>query len=330
MSGLKVDVIIPALNAERWIYEAVKSTQEQTLAPARIIVVDDGSMDRTGEIVQSIASRDDRVSYIRIDQSGTSVARNTGILYSSSEFIAFLDADDIWLPRKLELQMEVFSKSKRSLGFVHSSYFLMNEEGRHIKKARVFSPKLRGDLFLPILHGYPVSGSASSVVARRESLDKAGYFDGRLSFAEDWDLWIRLARVDGVDFTPEPVVGIRAHRASKQRSADIHRKIVSFENRLLVYQKWERFVAQDFRLKDNLRRKAGVLALRSLMRNPMGLRDLHQRLLVSSNPLARSLFLIERDLWKMVFLSLLEITIGRLWSSVRSLLGLKKRGGPGD
>jgi len=69
MSGLKVDVIIPALNAERWIYEAVKSTQEQTLAPARIIVVDDGSMDRTGEIVQSIASRDDRVSYIRIDQS---------------------------------------------------------------------------------------------------------------------------------------------------------------------------------------------------------------------------------------------------------------------
>ena len=330
MPGLKVDVVIPAFNAERWIYEAVKSTQEQTLAPAKIIVVDDGSMDRTGEIVKSIALRDDRVSYIRIDQSGASVARNTGILHSSSEFIAFLDADDVWLPRKLELQMEVFSKSKRSLGFVHSAYFMMDRDGKPLKRARVFSPKLRGDLFLSILEGYPVSGSASSVVARRERLDEAGYFDERLFFGEDLDLWIRLARVDGVDFTPEPVVGIRTHRASLQRSADIDRKIVFFEQTLLIYQKWEQIIAQEPKLKERLRRKACELAFRSLMRNPYGVRVLYQRLLLSSNSLARSLFMRERELWKMAPAMFFERTFVRLWSGVKTLLGIKEEESRGD
>lgn len=100
-----VSVIIPAFNAERFLAEALDSAFSQTLLPWEVIVVNDGSTDATAEVAQRYGSR---ITYIEQANQGTGAARNAGIAKSTGEFISFLDSDDIWEPRKLELQTAAF------------------------------------------------------------------------------------------------------------------------------------------------------------------------------------------------------------------------------
>lgn len=311
MGGREIDAVIPVFNGEAYIAKALQSVQSQTLPVSRIIVADDGSTDGTVRAVEDLMRIDDRIICLRLPHAGVSAARNAGIAASSAPFIAFLDADDIWLPEKLERQMEAFERGGPETGFVHSSYFFIDAQDGRLSDRNVVPPRQRGDIFMPLLlEGYVLSGSASSVVVRRDVVDRAGHFDARLFHGEDWDLWIRLARISKADFTPEAVVGIRVHDRSAQRRPQADREIQFFNQQLLVYSKWEGLIGQDQRLRDNLRMRACNLAL-PLVRKPRQAQDFYVSLATSSNQIARSIFPSAIHFWSDMALGVLRVAWGR-------------------
>lgn len=241
----EIDVVVPVFNGERFVRRCLESILGQTHPPARIIVVDDGSTDCTREIVLQFCASDPRIQLVSQAHLGVSAARNRGVEASRAPLIAFIDSDDIWLPEKLSEQVAVFRHAGSDVGFVHSSYILIDETDE-IAPGLICHPRLRGDIFEPLLtEGYPLSGSASSVLVRRRVLDKAGPWDESLNFAEDLDLWLRLAAISRVDFTPKALVGIRVHSQSSQRRYRPRRELDFLVQRLCVYGKWIEAVASQ-------------------------------------------------------------------------------------
>lgn len=126
-----VSVITPVFNCSRFIGKSIESVQAQTHVDWELICVDDGSTDGSGEIVQSYAERDSRIRLIRLDvNSGAAVARNAGLESASGRYIAFLDSDDLWLPLKLEIQLDFMQKN--NVAFSFSAYARIDEENKVI------------------------------------------------------------------------------------------------------------------------------------------------------------------------------------------------------
>lgn len=316
-----IDVIIPVFNGEDYIEAAIQSVCRQTLPPERIIIVDDGSTDGTGALMARLAEQDARVLCLSRANAGVSAARNAGIAASSAPFIAFLDADDIWLPEKLERQMAAFERGGPETGFVHSSYFFIDAQDGRLSDRNVVPPKQRGDIFMPLLlEGYVLSGSASSVVVRRDVLDRAGHFDERLFHGEDWDLWIRLARISKVDFTPEAVVGIRVHDRSAQRRPAPERAIRFFRQHMLVYSKWEELTGGDRRFRKSLRQRA-VDAVLPVLRTPAEAAAFYHSLAADESALTRSIFRNALHFW----LEVGSAVLGILWRRMKRKAGLNER-----
>lgn len=320
MGGREIDAVIPVFNGETYIARALQSVQSQTLPVSRIIVADDGSTDGTVQTVEALMRTDARINCLKLPHAGVSAARNAGIAASSAPFIAFLDADDIWLPEKLERQMAAFERAGPEAGFVHSSYFFIDAQDRRLSDRNVVPPKQRGDIFMPLLLDcYVLSGSASSVIVRRNVLDEAGYFDERLFYGEDWDLWIRLAQIAKVDFTPEAVVGIRVHDQSAQRRPTLGRAVQFFWQQLLVYSKWEDLLAGHPRFKNSMRRRAVDAAL-TLIRTPLEARGFYYSLATSESRLARSIFRNQAHFWGELSTAATKV----LWSRAGRIFGLTK------
>ena len=186
-----VSVIIPTFNAARYITCAVDSALAQTYSPIEVIVVDDGSTDNTAQVLDPYKSSN--VRYIFQRNSGSvGAVRNRGIREARGEFLAFLDADDLWLPEKLEQQIPVLLSNPK-VGLVHSNFDYLDEEtGRMFAITRP-RHKLVGRCYTRLFFRNTIF--ASSVVLRRECLDDVGIFDEEIpSGVEDYDLWLRVAR----------------------------------------------------------------------------------------------------------------------------------------
>lgn len=230
-----VDVIIPVYNGQDFILEAIQSVEQQTHVPQAIIVVDDGSTDRTGEIVQGHVGRVP-ITYIKKPNGGLSSARNAGIRAISSQYVGFLDADDAWESSKLAKQLDVFARAPRpNLGVVYCGYTLIDAAGN---PARGFfhvaiDKNIRGWVFEHILPVNKVVSSASGALVTRECFTQAGGFDEHLAAAEDWDMWLRIAQTHEFDFVDEPLVKIRRHGSNMQNDAPR-----MFKNRMVFYDKW--------------------------------------------------------------------------------------------
>ena len=282
-----VDVVIPVRNGARYIAEAVQSALSQTLPPGRVIIVDDGSTDATTDILAGID--DERLDLISTSPRGVSHARNAGIALSAAPFIAFLDADDVWEPDKLERQMDVFSANP-SAGVVHCGYSLIDADGSSIEDGVVVPPQRRGNLFEPLLFDqYVLSGSSSSVIVRRKCLEVIGRFDEALFDGEDWDLWIRLARRYDYDYAPEPLVRIRVHAESAQRRSDpVRRREILFQH-VRIYEKWARSVRFPVRVKHR-HRLACCRHLRSMQVSLGNAKALHARLVSEAPDFTQALF----------------------------------------
>ena len=216
-----VDVIIPAFNEETLIGNALSSVLAQTLPARRIIVVDDGSGDRTVDRVQAMAADHDGVpvEIVRNDHAGVSAARNAGIMASRASHVALLDADDAWTPNKLELQMALWARGDDGLGVVYCDTLAMTADGT-TKPRRMSKTLLRGDLAGPMLDRCLIRGSCSAVVIRRSLFETAGLFDETLSSGEDWDMWIRLSRICTFDFVDQALV----HQRQPRGDAAAHRR----------------------------------------------------------------------------------------------------------
>ena len=122
----KVTIIIPAYNAAPFIERAINSVLSQTYTDYEIVIIDDGSTDNTKE---TLLKYQNRIKYIYQENQGVAIARNTAILNTSSEFLAFLDSDDEWLPKKLELQMRLM-KNNKDIDLVHTNDICISEQGK--------------------------------------------------------------------------------------------------------------------------------------------------------------------------------------------------------
>jgi glycosyltransferase involved in cell wall biosynthesis len=201
----EVSVIVPAYNASGTIAATVDSVLAQTFDDFELLVIDDGSTDDTAEIV---ARRDDpRINCVRTENGGVSVARNRGLDIARGTYVAFLDADDAWRPRKLERQRGALTDSLDA-GLCFAATEHADDELRPV--AMHAAPRRSDYTSALLLEGNIISGSASSVMARRSAIDRAGRFDPSLSLCADWDMWLRVSAVTGFLAVDEPLVLYRS------------------------------------------------------------------------------------------------------------------------
>ena len=184
-SPAAVDVVIPVRNGERFIEACLDSVRAQVLQPNAVIVVDDGSMDRTLLILTTYQQRWEKLQVIRSDPRGVSHARNLGLAACTAPYVAFLDSDDVWLPEKLKRQMSLLQESSPKVGFVHCALVQIDAFGKPLPNGRVYSPTKRGNVLQAMLSEFYHILGPSTVVARRELVLELGAFDETLTIGED-------------------------------------------------------------------------------------------------------------------------------------------------
>lgn len=197
-----VSVVIPAYNAAGFIARAIDSVLAQTYEWREILVVDDGSTDDT---IQTLATYGDVLRVIAQGNGGAGQARNQGVQASAGALIAFLDADDYWLPHKLARQVEML-ETNPTLGFCSTRARVETPDGRLIGSwaCPVVEQTVLHALFL---NPGAIAGSASGVMVRRDLFNQAGGFDEQLR-QEDTDLWFRLAAIAGYGYLDESLTVI--------------------------------------------------------------------------------------------------------------------------
>ena len=244
-----VSVVIPVFNGEGFVADAIASVLDQTLPPAQVIVVDDGSVDGTSGVLESFGGS---IEVVAQPNLGVARARNAGVDRATGHWVAFLDADDLWREDKLEAQLDLLGETGAKvvcsgIEVVDVSLRPLEVDAAQIERAIGLRDLLqRGNLV----------GSPSSVVCERSTLEAVGGFAPELSFAADWDLWTRLARIDPIVRIPLPLVRYRIHPDNMSRDAEL---IASDSERMFdrlasdqTYPDWVRRNIGHFRARQDL------------------------------------------------------------------------------
>lgn len=209
----RISAVITAFNSEQFIVDAINSVLNQSLTVDEIVVVDDGSNDRTADLVSKFS--DQGVRYVYQNNQGPSSARNRGIQETTGEFITFLDSDDLWLVNKNQSQVDFLSR--------YSDIYLVSglawwwdtqSDRRWLDTYTSRKPgQLRRDILVENFIGNP-----SMVMVRRAAFESVGFFNPILRWGEDWDLWIRIISRFDAAIIPEPVIVYRSHQANISHS----------------------------------------------------------------------------------------------------------------
>ncbi len=231
-----ISVIIPAYNTESFIAETLNSVLTQSYSDLEVILIDDGSTDKTTEIVEKIARKDARVRLVFQQNAGVAAARNTGIKVAKGEWLAFLDADDIWYPCKLEKQLQRFQQLDETIGLVYCWSVLTRENSDLTGGYIAFD--FNGDVGHALTY-LNFIGNASAPLIRRSAIEDVGGFDVTLKEqqaqgCEDWELYLRIAERYKFDVVPEFLVSYR------QQSAAMSRNDTSMiQSYTLVMEQWQ-------------------------------------------------------------------------------------------
>jgi GT2 family glycosyltransferase len=212
-----VSIIIPTHNRAGLVIRAVTSVLEQTSADLECIVVDDASTDGTEAAVSAIG--DARLRYLKnTANAGAPASRNRGIREARGRYVALLDDDDEWLPEKLDKQLRLFDKTPDCVGLIYSGfYYVSGESGKIIS---TFHPAHKGAVYPDLLKGC-ILGSPTPLI-KKECFEQAGGFDESLPGCQDWDMWLRIAKVCDFEFIAEPLARHYVH--GSQISADLAAK----------------------------------------------------------------------------------------------------------
>ncbi len=208
MQEISISVIMPTYNSSGYIIRTMDTIYQQTRLPDEVIIVDDGSEDNTVKIVQNYIDRHkDVIKNIKIftqKNQGAAAARNYCIKNVTSEWVAFLDSDDIWDKRKLEAVERVIVEHPEITVIAHDEY-AVNEKDLSDRKLcelhKNYNP--REDLFLQLYRGNFLSTSCMTI--RKDILEQAGGFDDSLRSAQDYDLWIRVGKYGKLYYIEEPL-----------------------------------------------------------------------------------------------------------------------------
>jgi len=206
----KASVILPCYNGPRWIADAVESVLAQTYEDFELVMIDDGSTDNSKEIVASYLC-DERVRYIYQENRGFSAAVNRGIRESRGSLIGFIGQDDLWMPNKLELQVE-YLRDHNSVDLVHSNYCTIDSEARLVRVRDIRMPEatsnkeLVKELFLTNFIGF------ETVLVKKRCFDEVGLFDEQMVGSSDRDMWLRIAGKFNIGYIDIPLVKKREHK----------------------------------------------------------------------------------------------------------------------
>ncbi|MDD5630085.1 MAG: glycosyltransferase family A protein [Elusimicrobia bacterium] len=207
----KVSINLCCYNSEPFLEETLASAFAQTCADYELVIVNDGSRDGTDAMIRRHIAQGRPIVYHPQDNAGLGAARNKALELSSGEFIAILDHDDVWEPRKLEKQLPLFDRPE--VGFAGSDALLMDASGRPLSLCSRRNPLRRGRV-LPELLLYNFIPCAAAVMRKSAIVRAGGFFRPEFRIAEEYELFLRLAAVSEFDFIPEPLVRIRVHPAS--------------------------------------------------------------------------------------------------------------------
>ncbi|MEO0438038.1 MAG: glycosyltransferase family A protein [Pseudomonadota bacterium] len=242
----EVAVVIPAYNAEEHLAAAVDSALRQTLAPLQIVIIDDGSTDGTAAVARKFG---DKVTLASQENSGVSSARNRGILNSQAEYIAFLDADDLWHPEKLRVQTALLAERKDA-PFVYNDIVTFEARPPFQDFTSTVFDSEQVDLFSSLFAHNSVH--CSSVLTRRDALARSGLFDVAQRGAEDMDLWLRLAILGKPIRTEVALSALRQHEHRTTKSLQFTlEKLKAFEMMMLRWRSSSEKVKQLQRLACN-------------------------------------------------------------------------------
>lgn len=208
----RVSTLMPVYNGAAYVGQAIESVLAQREVDVELIVIDDGSTDDTPQI---LAGFGDRIRVLRQSNAGHVKARNNGARIATGEWLAFLDADDEWLPDKLIKQL---ARTDQRTQVVYTERMNFGEVERLTTKQSDSQELLEGDIFEPLLtHGNFVT--VSSVLIRRDVFDQLGGFEESLLVCEDWDMWLRYTAQGGhIGVVREPLTRYRWHSGAMTRN----------------------------------------------------------------------------------------------------------------
>jgi len=237
----KVSIVIPTYNRAQLLSRAIRSVLDQTYQNFELIVVDDGSKDDIEKIIDTF--NDDRIKYFRHSVNlGGSTARNTGIKNSCGEYIAFLDSDDEWLDKKLELQVHAMQSRPSDIwGGVYCGFIYTDRD-------RVVESVKQGNLKKDILDLNLDVGASSTLLFSKSALDDIGLFDESFKRHQDWELLVRFFRKYKILVVSDPLVKIDGHSIVKGVTlAEVKEQYLSkFEADI---DEFGRDIAQEIRAK---------------------------------------------------------------------------------
>ena len=281
----RVSVIIPTYNCKEYICEAVDSLLNQSFKDFELIIVNDGSTDGTEEVIEYYINRfPEKIEYIKQKNKGAAAARNAGIRASSGEFIAFLDADDLWLPNKLTAQISVFD-THPSIGLVHTNvYGFGGPSGTYLGRYWMTSEQIErhsGHIFLDFFFRN-IRITFSTVMIRRTCLTNVGLLDEYLNKfgGEDRDLLLRVLWEYKAYFINHPLAKYRDRTDSRGQKYEkkiigqtyIYDKITqhynlpaSYKKKAMssIYVEWAEWCYSRFRILDGLK-----LQMKAIKCNP--------------------------------------------------------------
>jgi glycosyltransferase involved in cell wall biosynthesis len=209
-----ISVVIPAFNAADTLAETIDAVLGQTREPLEVVVVDDGSTDETAEIAERFGLP---VTCVRTPNAGVSRARNTGIERAAGEFVAFVDADDLWRPEKLERQIQALEHYRRA-DVSTTGRIRVDGDLQEIDRSAVGA---FDDPCEALLLNSMTLGPVSSLVARRALLEEIGGFDTRFSQCADWDLFLRLSLRTRFATVDEPLVLYRTSPGNMSSNVEL-------------------------------------------------------------------------------------------------------------
>lgn len=233
-----VSVVIPTYNCACYVGQAVQSVLDQTIDDIEVIVVDDGSDDDTAQVINDLGQR---VTYIRQPHRGNAAARNRGTAAATGQWLCFLDADDYWVPHKLEVQLKDLHQHPGTVASFPRGQRFFEQRAPEVLPAGPQSPNA---LWQALVAFQPFGSSLSGVMVDRLHFNAQGGFDERLKLSVDWDMWIRLARQVPLRWFEDTLVHIRVHPRGANRNTRL-----KLQMHLVCLEKHKRLFCDEKRLR---------------------------------------------------------------------------------
>ena len=223
-----VSVTLCCFNSERYLRETLNSIVDQTYKNWELVVVNDGSSDSTADILQEYVDAGWPIVVHNQKNAGLAASRNKALELARGELIALIDHDDLWDPRKLELQVPLFSNPR--VGLVYSNTVVIDHSGRELREFLPRSRMFRGEVLVPLFLGQFLA--CSSAVVRRTAIDEVGPFKTHYKINEEYELFMRLAARYEFDYVDVPLMKWRVHatnatwdfRRNRTETADVLRQ----------------------------------------------------------------------------------------------------------